>query len=139
MTVNRTAVHGIILWIIAIAAIITGYYLFIERFLDQDWLSRAGCLIVVLGIWSGLGGVIEAKIPHRGIRIRKFMAMRHAHRVFSADKEEMEKQLQQIQDKYNERLEESKHALGISVGLIEASLLITGALLWGFGDLLKYI
>lgn len=101
MTVNRTAVHGIILWIIAIAAIITGYYLSIERFLDQDWLSRAGCLIVVLGIWSGLGGVIEAKILHRGIRIRKFMAMRHTHRAFSADKEEMEKQLQQIQDKYN--------------------------------------
>ena len=100
---------------------------------------RAGCLIVVLGIWSGLGGVIEAKILHRGIRIRKFMAMRHAHRAFSADKEEMEKQLQQIQDKYNERLEESKHALGISVGVIEASLLITGTLLWGFGDLLKYI
>jgi hypothetical protein len=139
MTVNRTAIHGIILWIIAIAAIITGYYLSVERFLDQDWLSRAGCLIVVLGIWSGLGGVIEAKILHRGIGIRKFMAMRHAHRAFSADKEEMEKQLQQIQDKYNERLEESKHALGISVGVIEASLLITGTLLWGFGDLLKYI
>jgi uncharacterized membrane protein YcjF (UPF0283 family) len=139
MTVNRTTIHGIMLWIIAIAAIITGYYLFVERFLDQDWLSRAGCLIVVLGIWSGLGGVIEEKILHRGLMIRKYMAIRRTRMVFGADKEEMEKQLQHIQDKYNERLEESRNALGISVGVIEASLLITGTLLWGFGDLLKYI
>ncbi len=139
MTVNRTAIHGFILWIIASAAIITGYYLSVERFLDQDWLSRAGCLIVVLGIWSGLGGVIEANILHRGLRIRKYMAMRRVRLAFGADKEEMEKHLQQIQDKYNERLEESRHEFGISVGVIEASLLITGTLLWGFGDLLKYL
>jgi len=139
MTVNRTTIYGIMLWIIAIAAIITGYYLSVERFLDQDWLSRAGSLIVVLGIWSGLGGVIEEKILHRGLMIRKYMAMRRTRMAFGADKEEMEKQLQHIQDKYNERLEESRNALGISVGVIEASLLITGTLLWGFGDLLKYI
>ena len=139
MTVNRTAIHGIILWIVAIAAIITGYYLSTIRFLDQDWLSRAGCLIVVLGIWSGFGGLIEEKILHRGLRIRKFMAMRRVRMAFGADTEEMEKQIQQIQDKFSERLEELRHKLGISVGAIEASLLITGTLLWGFGDLLKYI
>ena len=139
MTVNRTAIHGFILWVIAVAAIITGYKLSVENFLDQDWLSRAGCLIVVLGIWSGLGGVIEAKILHRGLKIKKFVAMRRIRMAFGADKEEMEKQLQAVQQKFNERLEESRHQLGISVGVIEASLLITGTLLWGFGDLLKYL
>lgn len=139
MTVNRTALHGVILWILAIAAIIGGYRLAVENFLDQDWLSRAGCFIVVLGIWSGLGGLIERKLQHRRLMMKKYMAMRRLRRAFAADEEELEKEKQKLHQQYTERFESLKDDLGISVGVVEASLLITGTLLWGFGDLIKYV
>lgn len=139
MTVNRTALHGIILWILAIAAIIGGYHLAIENFLDQDWLSRAGCFIVVLGIWSGLGGLIERKLQHRRLRMKKYLAMRRLRRAFRADKEQLDKEAQKLHQQYTERFEALKDDLGISVGFVEASLLITGTLLWGFGDLVRYL
>jgi hypothetical protein len=139
LTVNRTTVRGIVLWIIAIGAIILGYRLSVEQYLDQHWLARAGCFIVILGIWSGLGGVIEEKLLHRGLTIQKYMAMRRIRLAFGADKEEMEKQLQQTQQQFNDRLAALQNELGISIGVIEASLLIAGTLLWGFGDLIKYL
>jgi small-conductance mechanosensitive channel len=139
MSVNRTAIHGLLLWIIAVCVIIAGYYLSIEQFLDQHWLSRAGCFIVVLGIWSGLGGVIEEKLIHRGLMIKRHMALRRVYRAFGADEDEREKQLQKVKDKFDEQFQEIRNRLGISVGVIEASLLITGTLLWGFGDLVKYL
>lgn len=139
MSVDRTAIHGLILWIIAIVAIVAGYYLSIQQYLDQQWLSRAGCFIVVLGIWSGLGGVIEEKLLHRGLVLKKHMAERRIRRAFAADEEEMENELQKVHKRYDEERVELRNALGISVGVIEASLLITGTLLWGFGDLIKYL
>ncbi len=139
MNVNRTALHGIILWILAISAIIGGYCLAVENFLDQDWLSRAGCFIVVLGIWSGLGGLIERKLQYRRLRMKKYMAMRRLRRAFAADEDELEKEKQKLQQQYMERFEALKDELGISVGVVEASLLITGTLLWGLGDLIRYL
>lgn len=138
MTVHRTALHGLVLWFIALIAIVWGYRLSMEQYLDQDWLSRAGCFVVVLGIWSGLGGVIEARLLHRALTIRKRLAMRQVIRAFGADEEEREKQLQKVQQKYDEKFETVRTNLGVSVGVIEASLLITGTIFWGFGDLIKY-
>jgi len=139
MTVHRTALHGLVLWVIALIAIAWGYQLSMEQYLDQYWLSRAGCFVVVLGIWSGLGGVIEAKLIHRALSIRKRLAMRQVIRAFGADEEEREKQLQKVRQTYDEKFEILRSNLGISVGVIEASLLITGTILWGFGDLIKYV
>jgi len=136
---KRTALHGVILWLLAIALIITGYYLSVERYLDQDWLSRAGSLIVVLGIWSGLGGVIESKLLHRTSLIQKRMAERRIQRAFAADEELREKEMQQVKQAHDERLANLQNQLGVHIGVIEASLLIIGTLLWGFGDLIKYL
>lgn len=46
-----------------------------EQYLYRDWLSRAGYFIVVLDIWSGLGGVIEARLIHHALTIRKRLAI----------------------------------------------------------------
>lgn len=139
MTVNRTALHGLILWIIAIVAISAGYYFSVQQYLDQQWLSRAGCFVVVLGIWSGLGGVIQKKFLHRGLKIRKRVAERRVRQAFAADEDEMEKELMKVQNKFDEQWKELRDQVGVSVGVIEASLLITGTVLWGFGDLIKYL
>lgn len=138
-TTHRTALHGIILWLIAIALITTGYHLSVESYLDQDWLSRAGSVVVVLGIWSGLGGVIEAKLLHRAYIIKKRLAERRVQQAFGADEEMREKELQRVQQAHDERLAHLQNQLGVSFGVIEASLLIIGTLLWGFGDLIKYL
>lgn len=138
-TTHRTALHGIILWLIAIALITTGYHLSVESYLDQDWLSRAGSVVVVLGIWSGLGGVIEAKLLHRAYIFKKRLAERRVQQAFGADEEMREKELQRVQQAHDERLAHLQNQLGVSFGVIEASLLIIGTLLWGFGDLIKYL
>ncbi len=136
---NRTAVHGLILWLLAMALIYAGYDLSVKEFLDQDWLSRAGCLIVVLGIWSGLGGVIESRLQLEALMLHKRLAERRVRQAFGADEELMEKEMQRVQQEHQDRLTDQQKKLGVSIGVIEASLLIIGTLLWGFGDLIKYI
>ena len=136
---NRTAFYGFILWLLAIVIMYAGYRLSVERFLDQDWLSRAGCLIVMLGIWSGLGGVIESKLQYRTHTLKKKLAERRVRQAFGADDELLEKEMNKVQQHYNEQLAGLQNKLGVSIGVIEASLLIIGTLLWGFGDLIKYL
>ncbi|HSR62633.1 MAG TPA: hypothetical protein VLN56_04425 [Gammaproteobacteria bacterium] len=137
-TVTRQKIHGLILWMVAIASLVVGYYLSEIHYLDQQWLSRSGCFIVILGIWSGVGGIIELKLLHRGLNIQKAMAMHRTRRAFQADKEKMEKAQQDIQQQFQDRLSSLQSELGAHVGIIEASLLITGTFFWGFGDLVKY-
>lgn len=136
---NRTALHGLVLWVLALIIIYYGYQLSIEKFLDQDWLSRAGCLIVVLGIWSGIGGVIESRLLHKTLVFKKSLKERRLQQAFMSDQELLEKELHQVQQDHNERLANLQNELGVSIGVIECSLLITGTLLWGFGDLIKFL
>lgn len=127
------------LWIVAGGLIYFGYELSMQQYLDQDWLSRAGCLIVVLGIWSGIGGVIESRLLHRTLLLRKTLRERRVRQAFSADRELLEKELHNVQQEHNERLADLQNDLGVSIGVIECSLLITGTLLWGFGDLIRFM
>jgi hypothetical protein len=92
----------------------------------------------VLGIWSGFGGLIEERLTHRAMKFKKHMAERRIRRAFGADEEQMKKELDRIQQNYDERRVKMREELGISVGLIEASLLVTGTFFWGFGDLIKF-
>lgn len=136
---TTTTIHGVILWCVAILLLVSGYVLSEQQFLDQLWLSRAGCLIVMLGIWSGFGGLIEERLTHRAMKFKKHMAERRIRRAFGADEEHMKKELDRIQHNYDERRVKMREELGISVGLIEASLLVTGSFFWGFGDLIKFL
>ena len=46
--------HPFLTWFVAIALMALGVYLTNIRFLGLEWLTRSGCLIVLLGVWSGL-------------------------------------------------------------------------------------
>lgn len=47
----------------------------------------------------------------------------------------MESEIQSIEDDFEEKTEKILQAVRLQLGILEVSLLITGTLLWGFGDL----
>lgn len=106
--------------------------------MNEEWLSRAGCLVVVLGIWSGLGGIIQERVVAGRLRIRRRLALARARqrlRRQRADSERIGLELDSINKAFQEQATAASTSLRLSVGIIEVSLLITGTLLWGFGDL----
>ena len=52
----------ILLWLAATIVLVAGVYLSHLEFMQTEWLSRAGCIVVMLGIWSGLGIVLQEKV-----------------------------------------------------------------------------
>lgn len=131
--------HHFVFGILALTLIGAGVYLTHTRFLDAEWLSRAGCLVVVLGIWSGLGGIIQEKIITSRLRMRHRMAalrLRRTLRRGGADAERIAKEIEALNAESESQLKAISDQLRFSVGMLEVALLVTGTLLWGFGDLL---
>ena len=127
-----------ILWILAGIVIATGAYLSSLSFLGVEWLSRAGCVVVVLGIWSGIGGIIQERVVAGRHQLRRRLAIARTKRNFriqKADSERVTTELEAINNAFDEQLQAIGAELRLSVGILEVSLLITGTLLWGFGDL----
>ncbi len=135
---GRTRFHATVLWALAVIALTTGYYLSAAAVLDRNWLARAGCVVVVLGIWSGIGGVIEARLLDRSLSVRRRISAARLARRFRADPEERDRRLADLMQRFEERRAEIHGHLQLSIGLLEASLLVTGTLVWGFGDLLRF-
>lgn len=104
-------------------------------FLKEEWISRAGCLIVVLGIASGVGGVIHERLLMNGLEMRRRIARAGIRRRFRGQPEEIERRIAESEQAFIARGESLTHELKLSIGLLEASLLLAGTLLWGFGDL----
>lgn len=132
--------HQALLWLLSAAIIATGAYLSSVGFLGEEWLSRAGCLVVVLGIWSGIGGIIQERIVsgrHQFKRRRAIARTRRDLRKQKADSERVAAELEAIDKAFDEQLQAINAELRLSVGILEVSLLITGTLLWGFGDLIN--
>jgi len=132
-------VHGLLLWLIVAVLLIIAYVLTSREFLDQLWLSRAGCLIVVLGILSGVSGMLEERLLHRVLKLKRRIAERRARLAFGGNEEQLGKEMENIRQRYDDHRLKMREDVNISVGLIEASLVITGTLLWGFGDLVRYV
>ena len=127
-----------ILWILAGIVIATCAYLSSLSFLGVEWLSRAGCVVVVLGIWSGIGGIIQERVVAGRHQLRRRLAIARTKRNFriqKADSERVTTELEAINNAFDEQLQAIGAELRLSVGILEVSLLITGTLLWGFGDL----
>ena len=136
---RHSRIYRVTAWISAIVIIALGIYLSHIRFYDSEWLSRAGCLVVMLGIWSGIGGVFQERLLFRGSKWRRRNALTAAKaRLFEleASPEQIEKQLAEINAAYDNQMAEASQSLRISIGMLEVSLLMTGTFLWGFGDLL---
>ncbi len=123
----------------ALTLIVLGVYLSSIRFMNSEWLSRAGCLVVMIGIWSGIGGILQERLLM--IRIRR----RHRNAVVRArarlaeeqvDSKQVDKELAEIDETFENELSKASLSLRLSIGVLEVSLLMTGTFLWGFGDLL---
>lgn len=139
------AIHSVkqqaFLWVLSALIIAAGVYLSALSFLGEEWLSRAGCLVVVVGIWSGIGGILQERVVSGRLQFRRRLALARARRDLrrtKADSERVDTELEAISKAFDEQLQASSAELRLSVGILEVSLLITGTLLWGFGDLVNF-
>ncbi len=126
------------LWFTAVSIIMLGVYLSHIEFMGREWLSRAGCLIVILGIWSGLGVVIQERLVRQRIKRQRRNAVTEARARLGEEgkcDEEVHQEIEEINEAFDRQGEELAHQLKFSFGVLEVSLLITGTFLWGFGDL----
>ena len=89
-------------------------------------------------MWSSLGGIIQERLlisrlnfQHR-INIARTKRKLRLLRVTEAHRDS---ELQLIADDFDDKTESILQAVRLQLGILEVSLLITGTLLWGFGDL----
>ncbi len=139
MNRTRTLTHALILWALAAALLALGVWLSLIEVLDRNWLARAGCLVVVLGIWSGVGGMLEVRLVRRALEFRRRLALSRARYRYRRDEEKRTARLAEVNDRFDKRVAAHSDRLGFSFGVLEGSLLVTGTLIWGFGDLLKFV
>lgn len=107
--------------------------------MNNEWLSRAGCVVVMLGIWSGVGGILQERLLISSTKWRRRNALTEAKARLDAevdDPDQKEKELAKINEAFDNRIEEATQNLRMSIGALEVSLLLTGTFFWGFGDLL---
>jgi predicted transporter len=137
---SSTRLQHMLLWLVAVLLVIAGVYLSYIRWLGGEWLSRAGCLIVVLGIWSGLGHIIHERFLLGRLKMRRRVTIARLRKKLWAGKAEaevVEEEIGKIQKRFEEQADALSDALRLSLGILEVSLLIFGTLLWGFGDLVS--
>jgi len=92
----------------------------------------------MVGLWSGIGGVLQERLLLRRTKWRRRNALTAAKARLvdeAADSEHAEKQLAEINEAFDNQMAEAAHNLRLSIGVLEVSLLMTGTFLWGFGDL----
>ena len=106
--------------------------------MGREWLTRAGCLVAMLGIWSGLGGIIQERILTTRIRRKQRNAIVHARAKLlekDIDPKVLDTEIMKINELFNAQLLHAAERLRLSVGIDEVVLLLTGTFIWGFGDL----
>lgn len=130
---------SLILWVVAILIILLGIALSLVPFLDRNWLARAGALIVMLGVWSGIKGIFQFSILHEKLRAAKNNAVIRTRNKYRNDTLEEERLLDDINQLYVHDVEQLRSKLTIAVGMQEAIFILLGTFLWGFGDLFKYL
>jgi hypothetical protein len=127
------------IWLLSLVFIGVGYYLTKINFLEGEWLTRSGCLIVLLGVWSSIGAIIaeqvmikKLNIQHRIVLSREKMKLRK----INASKEYIDKEVDKLEDDFEDKITVIKDNFRYQLGVLEVSLLMTGTFIWGFGDLL---
>ena len=142
MTTSNLNTHSksylVALWTGAALIVILGVFLSLIQFMNSEWLSRSGCLIVMLGIWSGVSGILQERLLFvRTKRHRRNTITAASARLSeeSNDTDQTDKELDEIKESYDDKIKEATLNLRMSIGVLEVSLLLTGTFLWGFGDL----
>ena len=136
--ISKSAYSRIGTWCIAVVLVCLGIYLSITQFMGREWLTRAGCLVAMLGIWSGLGGIIQERILTTRIRRKQRNAIVHARAKLlekDIDPKTLDTEIIKINDLFNAQLSHAAERLRLSVGIDEVVLVLTGTFIWGFGDL----
>ncbi|MGR8950559.1 MAG: hypothetical protein ACU84Q_21150 [Gammaproteobacteria bacterium] len=131
--------QSLLTWAIVVTLIVAGAYLSRIAYLGHEWLSRAGCLIVILGIWSGLGSLIQERILLSRLRGRRRNAIVRARAELEskeAEAAEIDREIDDIEGSFDEQASHLSQKLKVSLGTLEVSILITGTFLWGFGDII---
>jgi len=126
-------------WLLSLTLIFIGYYLSEIRFLQLEWLTRSGCLIVLLGVWSSIGAIIAERVLVSKLNIQHRIVLSRAKiklRKMNAPKDYIEKEIATIEDDFDDRIDVIKDNVRYQLGILEVSLLMTGTFIWGFGDLL---
>jgi hypothetical protein len=94
---------------------------------------------VMLGIWSGIGGILQERLLANRTRWRRRNAITAARAELGeqkGDSDRVEKRIAEINEAFDNQMTEASHSLRLSIGILEVSLLMSGTFLWGFGDLL---
>ena len=128
----------ILSWILSIVLIGVGYYLSVQDFLQVEWLTRSGCLIVLIGVWSSISSIIQEKVLINRLNIKHRIELSRAKiklRKFNAPKEYIDKEIESIKDQFEDEMDELTVNVRFQLGILEVSLLMTGTFIWGFGDL----
>lgn len=137
LTTAPVVYKGPLTWMVAVTVLMAGVLLPLLQLVDSDWLSRSGCVVVMLGIWSGLGGLIREKILDKRLMLRQRRAVRRLKRKYRFDAEVLAEELGHLEKRYAELADKHHSKLHLSVGVQEAALLLTGTFVWGFGDLIR--
>ena len=90
-------------WLLAILIAALGVYLSVIQFAGLEWLSRSGCLIVVLGVWSGLGGIIQERLLIGRLNFYHRITLARAKRKFrklNVSAENLEDEIKSIEDDF---------------------------------------
>lgn len=139
MKVERTVKQGIYFALFSLLILVLGFYLsIIALWDDQYWFARSGCLIVVLGIASGFSGIIQEQFMRQKLLAKRKIEIARVKRKYSHSPAEQERQVLEKQTAFQQSLAELQHDMRVSVGMFEASILVLGTLVWGFGDLIRH-
>lgn len=125
-------------WALAVLLVGIGIYLTKINFINIEWVTRSGCLVTLLGVWSSIGGVIQERLLVSRLNIQHRLALSKAKmklRKINAPKEYIEKETLSIEDEFEDKLDYLKDHVRFQLGILEVSLLMAGTFIWGFGDL----
>ncbi len=131
-----------IYWFLALSTFYLGIHLTRTNFMEIEWFSRSGCLVVILGVWSSMGVIFKEKLivqkvswkRNQAFAKSKFKLLKSKHRPAINESE-----IDEINDEHDKELTEQLQHLKMSIGALEVSLLISGTFVWGFGDLLMLL
>lgn len=134
----KTRFSNTFYWLAALAFFYIGFHLTKIEYMHVEWFSRSGCLVVVLGVWASLGGVLKEKVLVQKISWKRNQAFAKSRfRILKGKNHPSlgEAEIEEINSSHDKELADHLQHLKMSIGALEVSLLIAGTLIWGFGDL----
>jgi len=136
LDVTPLVYHGPAMWWLAALILLTGAAVPVLGLGSSQWFARSGCMVVMLGIWSGLGGVIWGKILDKRLAIRQHHSRRRLQSKYRYEPDVLDEELAHLDKRFAELVEKHHKRLQLSIGVQEATLLLLGTFVWGFGDLI---